>query len=119
MDRPTMIGNQYTFIAPCETSKFVVAWHLGKRDHINTEDFISKVRTATAAKPLDVSTDAFQPYESAIDARLYDHTSHSSVVKLFSHHVEEDIVSGNPDLDRASTSHIERKNGSLRQRARG
>ena len=52
------------------------------------------------------------------------------MVKLFSHHVEEgreryspghficvqkDAVSGNPDPDRASTSHVERKNGTLRQ----
>ena len=51
-------------------------------------------------------------------------------MKLFSHHVEEgreryspgqfiavqkDPVSGTPDLDRASTSHVERKNGTLRQ----
>ncbi len=49
---------------------------------------------------------------------------------MFSHHVEvgrerysparfvsvgKDAVTGLPDLDRASTSHIERKNGSLRQ----
>ena len=107
-----------------------MAWHLGKRDRINTEDFISKVRVATAPGFFDVSTDAFQPYESAIDAGLYDRASHAQVVKMFSHHVEEgreryspgqfiavqkDAVSGTPDLDRASTSHVERKNGTLRQ----
>ena len=94
---------------------------------MSTEDFISKIRTATAP---DVSTDAFQPFESAIDGGLYDRANHSNVVKLFSHHVEEsreryspasfvavqeDAVSGTPDLDRASTSHVERKNGTLRQ----
>ena len=123
-------GDAYTFIALERTSKLVVAWHLGKRDRINTEDFISKVRVATAPGFFDVSTDAFQPYESAIDAGLYDRASHAQVVKLFSHHVEEgreryspgqfvavqkDAVTGNPDLDRAGTSHVERKNGTLRQ----
>jgi hypothetical protein len=29
--------------------------------------------------------------------------------------VAKDVVSRNPDLDRASTSHVERKNGTLRQ----
>jgi IS1 family transposase len=130
MDHPGLRGDQYTFIALEEHTKLVMAWHLGKRDRVNTEDFISKVRWATTSAPFDVSTDAFQPYESAIDAGLYDRASHSQVVKLFSHHVEEgreryspakfvslakDVVSGNPDLDRASTSHIERKNGTLRQ----
>jgi IS1 family transposase len=52
------------------------------------------------------------------------------IVKLFSTHlnqvpesysfakfvsVAKDTISGRPDLDRASTSHVERKNGTLRQ----
>jgi IS1 family transposase/transposase-like protein len=125
-----MVGDAYTFIALERTSKLVVAWHLGKRDRVNTEDFISKIRWATAPGYFEISTDAFAPYENAIDAGLYDRASHSNVVKLFSHHVEEgrerynpgqfiavqkDAISGNPDLDRASTSHVERKNGTLRQ----
>jgi len=125
-----MVGDAYTFIGLERTSKLVVAWHLGKRDRLNTEDFISKIRWATAPGYFEISTDAFQPYENAIDAGLYDRASHSNVVKLFSHHVEEgreryspgqfiavqkDAVSGNPDLNRASASHVERKNGTLRQ----
>ena len=125
-----LIGDAYTFIGLERTSKLVVAWHLGKRDRINTEDFISKIRWATAPGRFDVSTDAFQPYEGAIDAGLYDRANHSQVVKLFSNRldrisesykpanfvaVQKDAVSGNPDLDRAGTSHIERKNGTLRQ----
>ena len=77
-----------------------------------------------------MSTDAFQPYETAIDAGLYDRANHSQVVKLFSNSmppipesykpakfvsVAKDVASGDPDLDRASTSHVERKNGTLRQ----
>jgi len=90
-----------------------------------------KVRWATAAdRWFDVSTDAFAPYENAIDAGLHDRANHSQVVKLFSHHIEpgreryspekfialaKDAISGKPDLDRACTSRVERKNGSLRQ----
>jgi len=123
-------GDAYTFIGLERTSKLVVAWHLGKRDRINTEDFISKVRSATAAIPFDVSTDAFPAYEMAIDAGLYDRANHSEVVKIFSNAaqpitesyrpakfiaVAKDVVRGTPDLDRAGTSHVERKNGTLRQ----
>lgn len=125
-----MVGDAYTFIGLERTSKLVVAWHLGKRDRVNTEDFISKIRTATAPGRFDVSTDAFPCYEIAIDAGLYDRANHSHVVKMFSHHVEtgreryspghfvavqKDAVSGTPDLGRAGTSHVERKNGTLRQ----
>jgi IS1 family transposase/transposase-like protein len=125
-----MMGDAWTFIALERTSKLVVAWHLGKRDRISTEDFVSKIRWATAPGWFDVSTDAFQPYETAIDAGLYDRANHAQVVKLFSTHLDrvsesyspakfvsvaKDAVSNNPDLDRAGTSHVERKNGTLRQ----
>lgn len=101
-----------------------------KRDRVNTEDFISKIRYATAPGWFDISTDAFQPYESAIDAGLYDRANHAQVVKLFSNRLDrvsesympakfvsvaKDAVRGRPDLDRAGTSHVERKNGTLRQ----
>jgi IS1 family transposase len=123
------MGDAYTFIGLERTSKLVVAWHLGKRDRINTEDFISKIRWATAPGRFDVSTDGFQPYETAIDAGLYDRANHAAVVKMFSTttqvvpesyrparfvSVGKDAVSGNPDLDRAGTSHVERKNATLR-----
>jgi IS1 family transposase len=125
-----MRGDAWAFIGLERTSKLVVAWHLGKRDRVNTEDFISKIRWATAPGRFDVSTDAFQPYEGAIDAGLYDRANHAQVVKLFSNSIEpipegykpakfvsvaKDAVSGDPDLDRAGTSHVERKNGTLRQ----
>lgn len=125
-----MAGDAYTFIALERTSKLVVAWHLGKRNRVNTEDFVSKIRWAIAPGWFDVSTDAFQPYETAINAGLYDRANHAQVVKLFSNHlsdvfesyspakfvsVAKDAVSGVPDLDCAGTSHVERKNGTLRQ----
>jgi len=130
MEHISEIGDAYTFIALERTSKLVVAWHLGKRDRVNTEDFVSKIRWATAPGWFDVSTDAFQPYENAIDAGLYDRANHAQIVKLFSTHlsavsesyspakfvsVAKDTISGTPDLDRAGTSHVERKNGTLRQ----
>ena len=83
-----MAGDACTLIALERTSKLVVAWHLGKRDRIATEDFVSKIRSATAPGWFDVSTDAFQPYETAIHAGLYDRASHAQVVKLFSTHLE-------------------------------
>lgn len=131
MKNPRQRGDQYTFIALESKTKMVMAFHLGKRDRVNTERFIGKVRHATSGDKLfDVSTDAFAPYEAAIDGGLFDRANHAQIVKLFSHFVEtgrerysparfvavaKDAVTGMPDLDRASTSHIERKNGSLRQ----
>jgi hypothetical protein len=44
-----MIGDAYTYICLERSTKLVMAWHLGKRDRMNTEDFVSKIRWATAA----------------------------------------------------------------------
>jgi transposase-like protein/IS1 family transposase len=130
-EEPYLKGDQYTFIALEDSTKVVMAWHLGKRDMRSTVQFVEKIRHATSADQMfDVSTDAFAPYERAIDGGLFDRANHAQIVKLFSHHVEEgreryspakfvsvakDAVTGMPDLSRATTSHIERKNGSLRQ----
>jgi transposase-like protein/IS1 family transposase len=123
------IGSQYVYIGLERNSKLVVAWHLGKRDRDNTYEFITKVRYATAGNRSDVSTDAWPSYVPEIDRQLSDRASHSIVVKVYDKPeegreryspgnfvtVEKAVGSGNPDLSRACTSHVERKNGSLRQ----
>jgi transposase-like protein/IS1 family transposase len=124
------IGDQYVYIALERNTKLVVAWHLGKRNRDNTYEFISKVRRATADQRFEIATDAWPSYVPEIDLQLSDRANHSVVVKVYEHSVEEgkeryspgrfvrvekSVGSGVPDLGRASTSHVERKNGSLRQ----
>ena len=123
------IGDQYVFIGLERTNKLIVTWHVGKRDRINTEDFISKIRSATAATEFEICTDGFEPYVGAIEAGLHDRANYSQVVKTYSKpeegreryspgrfvSVEKAAILGDPDLRRATTSHVERKNGSLRQ----
>jgi IS1 family transposase len=126
----TEIGDQYTYIAQDRASRMVIAWHLGRRGQKNTDEFIEKVRSVTAVdQRFDVSTDAFSPYPRAINERLWDRANHSVVVKVYSKAeetreryspgdfvtVEKSIQRGSPDLEKAGTSHVERKNGSLRQ----
>lgn len=124
-----VIGDAYTYIALERNTKLVLAWHLGKRDTPNTIQFIRKLRSATADAPFDISTDAFGSYLPAIKEVLYDRANYSQVVKVYSKQeegreryspgefvtVDKTVVHGKPDLNRASTSHVERKNGSLRQ----
>jgi IS1 family transposase len=122
------IGDQYVYIALERNSKLIVAWHLGKRNRENTREFIAKVRYATADARFDISTDAWPAYQPEIDIQLADRASHSIVVKVYDKPeetreryspgnfvtVEKSVGSGVPDLERACTSHVERKNGSLR-----
>jgi len=124
-----VMGDADTFIGLDRATKLVVAWHLGKRDQVSTDNFISKVRWATADERFEMCTDGFSPYTYAIDAGLSDRADYSQVVKVYSKTeegreryrpgsfvtVEKAAIIGNPDMDRACTSHVERKNGALRQ----
>lgn len=98
-------------------------------DWIEHQPFITKVRRATADSRFEMCTDAFLPYSPAIDLILSDRVDYSQVVKVYSKPeegreryspgdfvtVEKAAIIGNPNLWRASTSHVERQNGTLRQ----
>lgn len=123
------IGDQYVFIAIERHTKLVLTWHLGRRDNQNTWDFITKLRDATAPGRFQLSTDAFAPYRGAIDAGLHDRADYAQIIKLYGSlpggrdyyrpaKIKGSIsapISGRPDPRRICTSHVERKNGSLRQ----
>jgi len=124
------IGDQYVYIGLERSNKLVVAWHVGKRNRQNTAEFIAKVRRATSADSIfDVSTDAWPAYLPEIDTQLGDRANYSTVVKVYDKPeegreryspgkfvtVEKTEQLGCPNLDRACTSHVERKNGTLRQ----
>jgi IS1 family transposase len=124
------IGDAYTFIALERHTKLILAWHLGKRARVSTEDFIAKLRTATADSRFQISTDAFTPYVNAIDSGLSDRADYSQVVKVYATaedgrearyspgevtQVVKTPILGAPDMARSCTAHVERQNGSLRQ----
>jgi IS1 family transposase len=118
-----------TFIAIERDTKLVLAWHLGKRDTPNTIEFARKLRAATFEDRFEFCTDAFRSYVPAVNEVLYDRLNYSQITKVYGKHeegreryspeefvtVEKAAIQGNPDLAHASTSHVERKNGSLRQ----
>jgi len=126
------IGDQYVFVALDRSSRLALAWHLGRRDQRSTNVFIEKVRAPTVdGRRFDVSTDALYPYNEAINVRLWDHANHSIVVKVCSKPeetreryspgdlvtVEKSLQRGNPDLEKAGASHIERITATMVQAA--
>jgi len=126
------IGDAYCLVALERHSKLVLAFHLGKRDRIATEDFISKVRWATGDHWFQVTTDGYQPYIGAIDASLADRVDFAQLVKVYASAREGEAsyappevvnavpipIMGNPDPKRICTSHVERQNLSMRMQIR-
>jgi len=77
------IGDAYCFVALERHSKLVLCWELGRRDRTTTDDFISKLRTATADSWFQITADGFSPYIWAIDSGLSDRADYAQLVKVY------------------------------------
>lgn len=126
---PPYVGEAYTFVAMSATSRFVIGWHVGKRDETNARAFMEDVRARLCVMPSIVS-DGFAPYIAAIGASFGPGVDYAQTVKNYSRKGRRDddhryepardpfiikrAVFGAPDLDTASTAYMERQNGTMR-----
>jgi IS1 family transposase len=131
---PEEWGDNYVYVAIARHSKLVIAWAVGKRDQATTDAFMRDVRGRVRGI-VDLSSDAFSCYEPAIAASFRGAANHGIVTKNYSrsprrpdgprredHRYEPPRNSfitkragcGAPDLDKASTSLIERHNWTTR-----
>jgi IS1 family transposase len=122
------MGDAYCFVAIERNTKLVLAFHLGKRDQVATEAFISKLRYATSDGRFQITTDGFKPYVSAVDMILGDRVDFAQLVKVYTSSREGaqryspgEVVNavpvrimGRPEPSRICTSHVERQNLSIR-----
>ncbi len=121
-------GDAYCYIGVERHSKLVLAWHLGRRNTWDAHDFIEKLATATAGS-FQLSTDGFNGYPNAVEFAFGGRVDYAQVVKEFGNEGGEEgrryapprligqekiVVSGAPDEDQISTSHVERANWTLR-----
>jgi transposase-like protein/IS1 family transposase len=124
-------GSKWTYIALERNSKVVLAWHLGERDEDNTIQFAEKVNAATSGE-FQISADGWGCYPFALSLALGDRVSFAQQIKTYVNNEQTDTrysprkvtairdkaVFGRPDMDRVSTSHVERFNLELRMMAR-
>lgn len=121
-------GDAYCYFGIERTSKLVLAWHLGRRNAWDAHDFMEKLSRATAGT-FQLSTDGFNGYPNAVEFCLGARVDYAQVVKEFASAGGEEArryapprligqekvtISGTPDEDRVSTSHVERANWTLR-----
>ena len=122
------IGDAWTFVAFERNTKLVLAWHLGRRTVEDTIAFTEKLAHATMGN-FQITTDGFTPYRDAVAYSLgAQHVDFAQVIKIYAAPDEHDTryspsvcigcekhqVFGNPDMKRATTSHVERQNLNLR-----
>ena len=126
------IGDAWCFIALERYTKLILAWHLGRRNVVDTVAFTDKIAWATEGT-FQINTDGFTPYRDAIanslGARYIDF---AQIIKIYKSNpdketryspgayvgCEKTLMLGHPDMKRASTSHVERQNLTVRMTMR-
>ncbi len=128
-DDPTL-GDQYVFTAIDATRKAIISYAVGKRDGDTAQAFAYDLRSRIVNRP-QISTDGFKPYLEAIAKAFSDGVDYAQIYKEYGttdddHKysppkciaAEKRRISGKPDMDKISTSYIERSNLTLRMGCR-
>ncbi|WP_437598966.1 IS1 family transposase [Sorangium sp. So ce590] len=132
---PAERGDAYTFVGMASASKLVISYRVGKRDEENTSAFIADLHARLVTVP-QLYSDGWAPYVAAVGSSfaLAGSVDYAQVVKRYNRKARKDDdhryepprepfitktpVFGVPDMNRASTSHIERQNLMIRMHIR-
>ena len=121
-DDPSM-GDSWTYIAIDRNTKLVLAHHVGRRDQVDTDRFIGKLRTAIDQNTrVHVSTDGWAAYRYGIPFGLGSNIDYGMLIKQYASQqettryspaqiisAEKKAVFGSPDIDKICTSHVPSK----------
>ena len=130
---PRERGDCYTFVALDATNKAIISYRSDKRDGTTTELFLRDIKSRIKGRPL-INSDAFQPYETAINVVFGKRADYAQVVKRYHGEpaidaarryspgvvvgIRREVKIGDPDIESVSTSHVERQNLSVRMASR-
>lgn len=123
------VGDVWTFCAIDSDTKVVPTFKVGKRDAATANAFVSDVSSRLRNR-VQISSDALRAYVDAVELafgadvdfaqiiKTYEVGDQSSPERKYSPSevvsVEKRLVAGSPDMGMASTSYIERLNGTTR-----
>jgi IS1 family transposase len=127
-------GDVWTFIALDADTKLIPSFIVGKRDAYHAKAFIADL-ASRLEKRVQVSSDSLAAYADAMERGFGSEVDYGQISKTYSFtnlnkdaasryspaevvKVEKTVVSGMPDVNRISTSHIEKQNHTLRMHCR-
>jgi IS1 family transposase len=124
-------GDVWVWIATCRTTKLVPCWYVGHRSGHAARAFMQNLAGRVGEK-VQLSSDAFSAYAQAVEGAFPD-ADYGQVVKVFKAAPDvlkgrysppacigarKEVVQGNPDPAKISTSHSERNNLNVRMHSR-
>lgn len=122
------LGSVWTFCAIDSDTKLVPSFTIGKRTRATTDAFIGDIASRMTNR-VQLSADALSEYVEAIEAEFGADVDFAQIIKSYvrdEQHPERQYspskititekrrIIGDPDMKRASTSYIERLNGTTR-----
>lgn len=128
-------GDVWTFIGLDSESKLIPAFIVGKRDVYHSRAFMDDL-ASRMAKRIQLSSDALASYADAVERGFGCEVDYGQISKTYSFSVvnnapasiryspaevvktERTIINGMPDVNRITTSHIEKQNHTLRMHCR-
>lgn len=129
---PWSLGDAYTFVAIERSTKVVLAHHLGRRSGVDASRFMAKLEGATKGCRFQLSTDAVDQYEAAVEEHFGAGVDYVQIIKTYGNDMSDErrysppsiigaekrAISGDPDEARVCTSHVERQNLTMRMQLR-
>jgi IS1 family transposase len=132
--RAGVYGDVWTFIALDADTKLIPSFIVGKRDAYHAKAFVADLATRMASR-VQVSSDSLAAYADAMERGFGTEVDYGQISKTYAFtnlnkdaasryspaevvKVEKTVVSGMPDVNRISTSHIEKQNHTLRMHCR-
>ncbi len=108
-------GDCYLWLVLDPVTKVVVSYLLGKRTAENAKALLADVRRRVLNRP-QITTDGYSAYVDAVDEAFGTEVHYMSVTK--EDNFRKQVHQGQPNLDRANTTFIERCNLTVRMRLR-
>lgn len=126
-DDRSQVGDMWTFVAIDPDTKLIPSFVTGKRDSATTRAFITDLASRLRNR-VQINSDAFKLYAQEIDNAFNSQVDYAQVVKSYEEEpagsgrysppevieVEKTAIIGEPNLDMASTSYVERQNLTIR-----
>ena len=133
-DDPREWGDAYTFLALDSETKLILSYYVGKRDGVSALAFVRDLSDRIDPTwHCQITTDGFRPYINAIEEYFGANVHYAQLLKIYGRVQGEApdwysptkvvdaipvTVTGNPRIERISTSHVERANLSVRMHLR-
>lgn len=126
-------GDVWTWAAICTDTKLVPCWFVGPRDAVAAYHFMHDLKSRLANR-VQLSTDGFKPYLSAVENAFGAEIDYAQLIKLYGKPegqsperryspvvctgARKKLITGEPDGSKVSTSIVERQNLTMRMSMR-